>query len=354
MSTKKIQSCLVLFMVLMRFSNPFDPVDAAEAFYAFGDSFVTTGNGGYMGPPYGMTWPGYPGGRASDGRNQADYFAELFGVPYPTPYSQLQNASESKAGVNFAQGGAGVTYAFGYTPLDTQVDQMEALVQSGALSKLHLRKSVSLVSLGVNDYGSHNAYGTFKESEYATEMKTTVTTVVDGIALNLARLHSLGFRYIIVANLASMSCSPYITVQSKYTSCSRNASLAFETLNHNLLLEQRVKLLNRHLRGAHFVIVNQTKAFEHIFHHGSQYGFEDALTPCCTGINDSYVLNCGHTDSEGRPLYKVCADVAKSVIFDGIHPTQAAWKVVIDLYVSVPGFTALGPPLHSWIKLHHV
>lgn len=54
-----------------------DPVDAAEAFYAFGDSFVTTGNGGYMGPPYGMTWPGYPGGRASDGRNQADYFGEM-------------------------------------------------------------------------------------------------------------------------------------------------------------------------------------------------------------------------------------------------------------------------------------
>jgi len=47
--------------------------EGAKALYAFGDSFVTSGNGGYMGRPYGMTWPGYPVGRASDGRNQFDY-----------------------------------------------------------------------------------------------------------------------------------------------------------------------------------------------------------------------------------------------------------------------------------------
>lgn len=47
--------------------------EGAKALYAFGDSFVTNGNGGYMGLPYGMTWPGYPAGRASDGRNVVDY-----------------------------------------------------------------------------------------------------------------------------------------------------------------------------------------------------------------------------------------------------------------------------------------
>ena len=141
-----------------------------------------------------MTWPGYAAGRASDGRNQVDYLgkssilkafampkhciaiyaahlshfnlnrlpAELFGVPYPTPSFQLKNESKSLSGVNFAQGGAGVTYAFGYTPLDTQVNQLESLVQKKALSKSHLRNSVALVSLGVNDYGAYNAYDTLK------------------------------------------------------------------------------------------------------------------------------------------------------------------------------------------------
>ncbi len=51
-----------------------------EAFYAFGDSYVDTGNGGYMGPPYGMTWPGHAAGRPCDGRNQVDHFGKSYAL----------------------------------------------------------------------------------------------------------------------------------------------------------------------------------------------------------------------------------------------------------------------------------
>jgi len=84
--------------------------------------------------------------------------AGLFGVPCPIASFELKNDSESLAGVNFAQGGGGVTYAFGYTPLDTQVNQLESLVRKKVLPKSHLRRSVALVSLGVNDYGAYNAF----------------------------------------------------------------------------------------------------------------------------------------------------------------------------------------------------
>jgi len=83
-------------------------------------------------------------------------------------------------------------------------------------------------------------------------------------------------------------------------------------------------------------------------------GFEDALTPCCVAKNDSHVLNCGYIDSAGNPLYKVCADAQKAVIFDGIHPTQAAWKTVINLYASVAGFTLEGPKLNTWIRKYNI
>ena len=52
-------------------------VNAANAVYIFGDSFIDTGNAGPQGFPYGMTWPGYPAGRACDGRNEADFFGKL-------------------------------------------------------------------------------------------------------------------------------------------------------------------------------------------------------------------------------------------------------------------------------------
>ena len=85
--------------------------------------------------------------------------AELLDLPSPTPFQQLNQTRFPKTGINFGQGGAGTTYAFGYRPLDTQVDQLENLVTTGKLSKTHLGRSVALVSLGVNDYGAYNAAG---------------------------------------------------------------------------------------------------------------------------------------------------------------------------------------------------
>jgi hypothetical protein len=53
-------------------------------------------------------------------------------------------------------------------------------------------------------------------------------------------------------------------------------------------------------------------------------------------------------------LWTVCADPTKKVIFDSIHPTQAGWKAVVNLYATVSGYTALGPKLDEWKKKHHI
>jgi len=54
-------------------------------------------------------------------------------------------------------------------------------------------------------------------------------------------------------------------------------------------------------------------------------GFVDPLVPCCHGNGTNlYAAMCGVTDSEGRPLYTECEDPGKAVLFDAIHPTDAA------------------------------
>lgn len=83
-------------------------------------------------------------------------------------------------------------------------------------------------------------------------------------------------------------------------------------------------------------------------------GFENPLTPCCVGKSDAHMLNCGIIDSAGNPLYEVCRNVDKAVIFDGIHPTQAAWKTVVHLYANVAGFTVDGPKLTTWIRKYKI
>jgi hypothetical protein len=100
--------------------------------------------------------------------------------------------------------------------------------------------------------------------------------VVDGIALNIMRIHQLGIRNIIVADLVLMACMPYITASAGYAHCSHNQTLRNETTQHNLLLERRVNLLNQELAGSsavRIIIVDQTKAFWYLMHEGaSKYG----------------------------------------------------------------------------------
>lgn len=77
------------------------------------------------------------------------------------------------------------------------------------------------------------------------------------------------------------------------------------------------------------------------FFLGGLIGFVEALKQCCTG-------HCGWHD------WEVCPDPSKKVIFDNIHPTQAGWKAIVNLYSSVPGYTYLGPMLNKWKEKHHL
>lgn len=86
--------------------------------------------------------------------------AAKLGVPSPTPWEDLPgNGYQTNGGVNFGVGGAAVTYAYGWKPLEKQVDEFEALVKGGTWTGDHLAQSVALVSIGVNDYTYYNQYG---------------------------------------------------------------------------------------------------------------------------------------------------------------------------------------------------
>jgi len=104
----------------------------------------------------------------------------LFEVPSPTPWEHLDVNNKNNGGVNFGVGGAGVTYAVGFRTLAAQVDAFEKLVNGGLWSKGHLKHSVALVSIGINDYNSFNINVT-------AEVKTTnhlITPIVPFHALH--------------------------------------------------------------------------------------------------------------------------------------------------------------------------
>ncbi|KAL3834084.1 hypothetical protein ACJIZ3_008820 [Penstemon smallii] len=134
--------------------------------FVFGDSYVDTGNSPRSiakawKPPYGITYPGKPSGRFSDGRVLTDYIASFLRIRSPMPYV-LNNFNPTfiRYGINFAHGGTGVfptLDASNQPNMTTQIDFFQQLISKNVYIKENLRSSVALVSLAGNDYATYLA-----------------------------------------------------------------------------------------------------------------------------------------------------------------------------------------------------
>jgi len=166
-----------------------------------------------------------------------------------------------------------------------------------------------------------------------------VDTVVNKMGVQMERLRALGVHNIMVENLVPMTCMPFTTVwYNGETGCVKNELLDAETNQHDAKLQAKVNELNR--QGANIMMLDLTKTLRRLFENGPAYGFTEAYKRCCTN-------ECGGAN------YAVCKDPAKHVIFDSIHPTEAAWKAVTNLYTYHEGFTK-GFTLKHWFKKHEL
>lgn len=162
-----------------------------------------------------------------------------------------------------------------------------------------------------------------------------VNTVVDKMGTQMERLHALGVRNILVENLVPMSCMPFTTYWvNGETGCVTDDLLDTETSLHDAKLQAKVNALNA--GGANIAMLDLTKAMRRLFENGPAFGFTEAYKRCCSN-------SCSGTD------FTVCNNPSKHVIFDSIHPTEAAWKAVTGLYTVSAGYTK-GPTLAAWIQ----
>ncbi|RDX76334.1 GDSL esterase/lipase, partial [Mucuna pruriens] len=341
--------------------------------FVFGDSYADTGNiqksvANSWKDPYGITFPGKPAGRFSDGRVLTDFIAEYLKVKSPIPYRLSKVVPHHlKYGVNFAFGGTGVFNTLVPLPnMTTQIDLLQQLIKDKAYNALDLTESVALVSVAGNDYGYYLQtngstqvyyllftletfipsferknlsryyilYTMFNLASFFSPLTFDsilgipyfVASVVNQTARNLIRIKGLGVKKIVVGALPPLGCLPQITAATSFQRC--NATSNSLVLLHNTLLNQAVTRLNEQSKENSFVILNLYESFLSVLNHPSTHHIEKKLKPCCVGVSRQY--SCGSVDKNNVKKYVVCDDPKSTFFWDLVHPTQAGWHAVYD------------------------
>ncbi|KAJ8899593.1 hypothetical protein K2173_018567 [Erythroxylum novogranatense] len=295
--------------------------------FVFGDSYVDTGNnrkssGSSWKAPYGITFPGKPAGRYSDGLVLTDYLARFIGIKSPIAY-RWRNLGVKllKYGVNFAYGGSGVfDTPVQYPNMTTQIDYFQDMINHKIYSSMDIEGSVALVSAAGNDYSAFIARNSSIQA-----LQEFIPQVVNQIALNLKRINDLGVKTIAVTGLQPLGCLPSSTVLSSFRQCNDTQNILVGL--HNQLLQQAVAKLKS---NATIVMVDLYSAFLTILEnkddHPGSSEFENPLKPCCAGVNAA--SSCASVDANGTKLYRVCEDPRSAFFWDSVHPTQEGWQAV--------------------------
>ncbi|EOA20968.1 hypothetical protein CARUB_v10001303mg [Capsella rubella] len=298
--------------------------------FVFGDSNVDTGNlkkneSEAWIVPYGITYPGTPSGRYSDGRVSTDYLAKFLRIKSPIPYQMKDHVGHERLqyGMNFAYGGTGVFDTVYLKGLDMtyQIGLFEKLI-GDIYSPSDLSSSLALVSVAGNDYFTH-----IVDNGISLSIFQIVKRVINQIEVNLRRIHALGVKKIAIPSLQPLGCLPMYTRGSSYQKC--NDIINALTIIHNSALQKVVAKLNKETKqSTAFVVLDYYKAFLTVLNNkGENPGitnFKTLYKPCCEG-------ECGSVDMNGVKNYTLCDDPNSAFFWDEFHPGQQGWNAVYSV-----------------------
>ncbi|GAB2292216.1 GDSL esterase/lipase exl3, variant 2 [Dionaea muscipula] len=318
------------------------PNVTVTAIYGFGDSIIDPGNNNDIltivkcnFKPYGQDFSGgIPTGRFSNGRIPTDLLAEALGLKEYVPAYLDPNleSSELLTGVSFASG------ASGYDPMTPKIasaiplsDQLEMFKEYKVKLKAAVGEeradfivtnSVALAVSGSDDIANTYFDTPFRRAEYDVDSYTDLMT--NSASSFLQELYKLGIRRVAVFSAPPIGCVPSQRTigGGVLRPCAENYNEAAKLFNAKL--SSALDMLNSRLPKARLVYTDIYNPLLDLIQNPSQYGFEVVDKGCCgTGVLEVSIL-CNKLD-------KVCDDDAKYIFWDSYHPTEAGYKVIIDL-----------------------
>ncbi|XP_052622737.1 GDSL esterase/lipase At1g28590 [Lactuca sativa] len=354
-------TCLILMILQPLLWNRSLYANGCYTFiFSFGDSLADPGNIKQLAAishadiqslqfPYGETFFHEPTGRASNGRLIIDFLAESLGLPLIPPFL---NDKESD---NVVALGPGVNYAVvAATALDTSFHEARGTVDPVANISLGVelawfkrslasicsnasdcrnlvgRSLILMGEIGGTDY--NNPIFDYKPIE---EVESYVPLVIDTIISAVNELIDMGAQTLVVPGTFPIGCSSSILTvrasRNKKDYDNRTGCL----IRYNELVEYHndllIKKLN-HLRELHpnviIIYADYYNAAMQIIYSPIKFGFTNPVLKSCCGGGGPYNYNFNLSAQCGHVLATVCDDPDAYAYWDGIHFTEAAYRII--------------------------
>ncbi|KAG8386114.1 hypothetical protein BUALT_Bualt03G0115300 [Buddleja alternifolia] len=338
-------SCIFLSLFVL-FSFDQTRAQSVPAMYVFGDSIVDVGNNNHLPlsiiradfPNNGIDYPGKKAtGRFSNGKNAADFLAEKLGLSTAPPYLSQPNSVFVK-GVSFASGGAGI---FNVTnenlikhtiPLPHQVGYFST-VRQGLEKELgstavqgHLAKSLFPIVIGSNDI--INYFNSDSDASKKSSPQQYVALMVSTLKELLKGLYGLGGRKFLAIGLAPIGCAPKQRFRNITGEC--NKEVNYWSNKYNEGLKQMLNEVKAELKEFHYSYLDTYSVFVDFIESPSTYGFNETKAACCGLGRLRAKLPC-------TPVSQFCSKRSDHLFWDIYHPTEAAARIFIDIFVNGSG-----------------
>ncbi|KAK9740584.1 hypothetical protein RND81_03G046100 [Saponaria officinalis] len=308
----------------------------------FGDSNsdtggVLAGTGLPIGLPHGITFFHRGTGRLGDGRLIIDFFCEHLNLSYLSSYLDSL-APNFTNGVNFAVSGATLLPKFIPFALDVQARQfirfknrsLELLSKGskGLIDEDGFAGALYMIDIGQNDlllalYSSNVTYD---------QVVKMIPSFLNEIKLAVETIYQYGGRKFWFHNTGPLGCQPKELALHPHKSsdldrvgCLMVHNKVAKTFNKGLysLCED----LRSVYKDAIFVYVDVYSIKYSLSANPQKYGFKDPFAACCGhGAPYRYERNA----TCGQPGYSICSNVSQSIVWDGVHYTEAANRIVAN------------------------
>ncbi|CAD6259913.1 unnamed protein product [Miscanthus lutarioriparius] len=325
------------------------PSSAAEppALFIFGDSLVDAGNNDYLvtlskanAQPYGVDFGfsgGKPTGRFTNGMTISDIMGESLGQKsLPPPFlAPNSSAAMTNSGINYGSGSSGIfddtgSFYIGRIPLGQQISYFEKTrsqireTMDEEAATYFFKKALFILAAGSNDILEYLSPSVPFFGREKPDPSHFQDALVSNLTFYLKRLNELGARKFVVSDVGPLGCIPYVRALEFMPARECSASANRVTEGYNKKLKRMVEKMNQEMGPeSKFVYTDTYKIVMEIIQNYRQYGFDDALDPCCGGSFPPF-LCIGVANSSSS----LCSDRSKYVFWDAFHPTEAANLIV--------------------------